>query len=149
MYFIWLGKLWDKPLYDSVLVDIQKLGLQSRVRFVGLVENPLHYFAAADAFALTSREDPFPLVCLEAASTGCPIVCFDKAGGANELVEDDAGIVVPYLDVQRMAESLHFLIREPEIRKQLGRRAREKVLERFDISVGAPKLLKIIEEFLV
>ncbi|MDH6063711.1 hypothetical protein, partial [Umezakia ovalisporum] len=38
-------------------------------------------------------------VCLEAASLGKPILCFDKAGGEPEFVEDDCGFIVPYLDL--------------------------------------------------
>ena len=39
------------------------------------------FFAAANAFALTSREDPFPSVALEALSLGVPVVAFEGSGG--------------------------------------------------------------------
>ena len=123
--------------------------MQSNVRFLGKVGNPLDYFAAADVFALTSREEAFGLVCLEAASTGCPIVCFDRSGGAKEFVGDDAGFIIPYLDVGKMAEKITALISDPKLRKELGSRAADKVRKRFDISMSAPKLLKIIERYLV
>jgi glycosyltransferase involved in cell wall biosynthesis len=94
---------------------------------------------------MVSREDPFPLVCLEAASTGAPIVCFDDAGGTKEFVERDCGFIAPYMDVDAMAGHVLSLLRSEQLRQQLGLRAAEKVRERHTISVAAPKLLKVIE----
>ena len=147
-HFIWLGEPWDRWLYDNTVGEVAKIGLQSRVHFLGSVANPLDYFAAADAFALTSREDPFPLVCLEAASMAAPILCFDKSGGSKEFVETDAGGVLPYLNIKAMGDKIIELIKEPGLREQLGQRGAEKVRERFEVSVGAPKLVKIIERYL-
>jgi glycosyltransferase involved in cell wall biosynthesis len=147
-HFIWLGEPWDRRLYNNTVGEVANIGLQSRVHFLGSVVNPLDYFAAADAFALTSREDPFPLVCLEAASMAAPILCFDKSGGSKEFVETDAGGVLPYLNIEAMGDKIIELIKEPGLREQLGQRGAEKVRERFEVSVGAPKLIKIIERYL-
>ena len=73
------------------------------VHFVGELENPHPLLNACDLFCLPSREDPFPLVMLEAGALGKPMVCFDGAGGAKEFAARGAGIVVPYLDVPAMA----------------------------------------------
>jgi len=115
------------------------------MHFLGHRSNPRDYFAAADVFALTSREDPFPLVNLEAATAEVPTVCFDEAGGSKEFVEDDCGFVVPYLDVEAMAGRVVEILTTPGLRDRLGRRAAEKVRERHDIEVVAPKLLELIE----
>jgi glycosyltransferase involved in cell wall biosynthesis len=101
--------------------------------------------AAADVFALTSREDPYPLVCLEAAALGKPIVCFAGAGGAPEFVEQDCGFVVPYFDVTAMAGRIASLLESADCRIKMGAAARRKVAERHDISVAAPRILEIIE----
>jgi glycosyltransferase involved in cell wall biosynthesis len=67
---------------------------------VEAVSNPLDYLSVFDIFALTSREDPYPLVVLEAALLQKPMVCFEKAGGAQDLIETDAGLIVPYLSLK-------------------------------------------------
>jgi len=103
------------------------------------------YFAAADVFALTSREDPYPLVCLEAAALAKPIICFADAGGMPEFVEEDCGFVVPYLDVEAMADRVIALLDSAECRLTMGANARRKVAERHDISVSAPRIMEIIE----
>jgi hypothetical protein len=64
-------------------------------------------FSAADAFALTSREDPFPTVVLEALSAGLPVVAFDRSGGIPDMLrETGQGDVVPYGDLTAMAATI-------------------------------------------
>lgn len=147
IYFLWVGGPTDSVLFHSIANDIKLLGLEPYIHFVGVQPDPLNYFAACDVFALVSREDPFPLVCLEAASLGKPIVCFDAAGGMKEFVEEDCGFILPYLNTEAMAERILQLIDSPELRDRLGQQARRKVEGHHDVNVLAPKILKIIERF--
>ena len=77
VYFAWIGGGAVQRLEH----DARLLGLSAKMRFTGEVAKPADYFAAADVFAMTSREDPYPLVCLEAAAVAKPIICFADAGG--------------------------------------------------------------------
>jgi hypothetical protein len=94
---------------------------------------------------LLSTEDPYPLVVLEAAALGKPIVCFAGSGGAPEFVENDCGFVVPYLDLEAVAERIAELIEAPELRKRMGTAARMKVQSRHDVNIAAPQILNFIE----
>jgi glycosyltransferase involved in cell wall biosynthesis len=147
LVFVWVGgplTQWEffRLKYDAVQMDIDK-----NVIFTDNVSSHLPYFSQFDIFMLPSREDPFPLVILDAASLSIPIVCFDKAGGASEVVGFDAGIIVPYMDMESMAESIVALIENHDLRKKLGQRAREKVAQ-YDISVGGARILEIIKQSL-
>ena len=86
------------------------------------------------------------MVMLEAACFGVPSLCFDRCGGAPEFVEDDAGFVVPHLDAMAMAEHVIQLAEDRSLRDRLGRGAEKKVRDRYDVSVVAPQILKIIRE---
>jgi glycosyltransferase involved in cell wall biosynthesis len=145
-YFAWIGGSARDVL--EIEHDTRLAGLADKVRFTGSVTKATDYFAAADAFVLTSREDPYPLVCLEAAALGKPIVCFAGAGGMPEFVDEECGFVVPYLDLAAMADRLLTLFDSPERRISLGEAARRKVTERHDISRTAPFILEIIERTL-
>jgi glycosyltransferase involved in cell wall biosynthesis len=147
VHFVWVGGDNEGPAFAALRHDVVHAGLELFVHFTGAVDNPLEHFALFDVFVLTSREDPFPLVNLEVASLTTPIVCFDGAGGAKEFVEDDCGFVVPYLDIEAMAESVVRLIESPALRKRLGDAAADKVRERHDVAKLAPRLLGIIERF--
>ncbi len=142
-YFVWLG---GSPTdVKQLKFDRQLMNLEDRVRVTGSVRSPADYLAAADVFALTSREDPYPLIVLEAAALSKPIVCFANAGGMPEFVEDDCGCVVPYLDLQSMVERLCSLLDSAACRRRMGQAAFKKVTERHDISVTAPRIMDVIE----
>lgn len=145
-HFLWVGGKLEGEDYRNLLHDIQLLGLTERVHFTGEVNNPLDYFAAGDVFAMVSREDPFPLVSLEAASLEKPVLCFNGAGGMSEFVENDAGYIVPYLDLAEMTTKIINLAKDSAVRKQLGQRAAEKVHKHYDTQKGSRHIEAIVRE---
>jgi len=104
-------------------------------------------FAAMDIFALTSREDPFPLVMLEAAAMEVPMICFGKSGGGPEFAAGGAGIVVPYLDVRAFASEVARLADDAERRRAIGKLASKRVADCFTIDRQAPKLRDVIQAY--
>lgn len=112
----------------------------------GELKNLAPYFQAADVFLLPSREDPFPLVCLLAAQSETPVICFAESGGMPEFVGQDAGFVVPYLDTETMAKKCLELLRDSATRTQLGRQGRKKFLEQHSTDAAVPRMLHILRE---
>lgn len=150
IHFVWVGgeaEAKNRQFFE-LQYDIQKLGLEATVHFVGATPNPLDYFAMFDVLAMLSREDPYPIVCLEAALLEKPILCFAGSGGEPEFVEEDCGFVVPYLDLETMAAKIHLLSSSPDLRHALGQRAAQKVKERHDIAIAAAQISRIIARFL-
>jgi glycosyltransferase involved in cell wall biosynthesis/SAM-dependent methyltransferase len=147
-HFVWVGGENAGPNWGALQYDAKHCGLEAYVHFAGAHTNWMDYEALFDVFTLPSREDPFPLVNLEAATLGKPIVCFEGSGGTQEFVEDDIGFVVPYLDVEAMAEKVCALLESPDLRKRFGERARKKVRERHDISVAGPQILGIMQKLM-
>ncbi|WP_294958216.1 glycosyltransferase family 4 protein [uncultured Flavobacterium sp.] len=117
--FIWIGKL---SLADRLVIeaDIKKMGLEDFVDFIGEVPNPHDYLKNCDVFLMSSREDPFPLVCIEVAMLNKPIICFDKATGIAEIIKNGGGFVVPYLEVEKMADKVEYYLNNPEMKYQDG-----------------------------
>jgi glycosyltransferase involved in cell wall biosynthesis len=148
-HFIWVGAKGTKMENHELWHDLKLAGVASRYHETGEVSNPYDYFAAMDAFALLSREDPFPLVCLEAASLCKPILCFEGAGGMPEFVREDAGYVVPYLDVAALADKLKLLSQSVELQTTLGQCAADRVKECHTVDNTAPKLLGVINQFML
>jgi glycosyltransferase involved in cell wall biosynthesis len=139
IHFLWVGG----ALSFELRWDLERLGL-GNVTFVPHTDRALDYFTAMDAFALTSRVDPYPLVCLEAATLGKPILCFDGAGGMTEFVEDDCGFVVPYLELGTMAERIVSLEADRARARALGEAACRKVAARHDIQRAAPEIIELM-----
>ena len=138
--FVWIGQAGDADMAGM----IARLGLQDMVEMVGEVANPAAFFDQASVLLLPSREDPYPLVCLEAAEREVPTVCFDRrAGGIARFVEDDAGIVVPAFDLDAMASAVRELLSDHERCRMLGQAAREKVERLHSIDTVAQTILDL------
>ena len=119
-WFVWVGDCYDARFRRWLEHDATRLGVADRVILAGPRAEPAPYFAAADAFALTSREDPFPMVNMEALSHGLPVAAFEGAGGAVEMLGDGQGVVVPYADVRAMAVALGQLLADPAVTRRRG-----------------------------
>ena len=148
VHFVWAGGDTAGPTRGGLLMDARRLGLGDRIRFVGPLERPAQLFAAMDVFALTSREDPFPLVMLEAAAAGIPFVCFAGGGGASEFADPDAGRVAAYLDLADMAASVSDLLEREEERHVMGQTAAQRVRKRHTVDQAGPVLVDKIRQML-
>jgi len=109
--FIWVGHA-DQEFERRVKARIEELGLQERVLLIGFDPDPLVYYAAASAYALTSREDPFPNVVLESVAVGVPVVAFEATTGATELIIRQGGKLARPFDVNNFAIRLEALLDE-------------------------------------
>jgi glycosyltransferase involved in cell wall biosynthesis len=145
-HFVWIGG--KKERVEAMRKRAQEMSRPDLVHFIGRRADVSSYYAASDVFLLTSREDPFPLVMMEAALRGIPIVCFDHSGGAPEFVQDDAGFVVRAFDIDEMAGKLALLLKSNELRRRMGEAGRRRVLQRHDINTAAPQLAAIIQSAL-
>lgn len=141
-HFIWIGYI--PPHLEYYLKnDIAQSDLCDYIDFVGVFENPYPAFSESSVFLMTSRQDPFPLVCLEHALLEKPIICFDKGTGISEFVEDNAGKVVPYFDIEAVVDSLEFYYSNPTLCTLTGKIAGEKALN-YDINIQAKKIVDLI-----
>jgi glycosyltransferase involved in cell wall biosynthesis len=143
---LWLGG--NRYEQRQSLHELSRFGLTDRCQFIEENDTPANFYAALDAFALTSREDPFSVAMLEAGLASLPIVCFQDSGGAPEFVEQDAGICVPYGNVAMMAEALLDLIGDESKRSSMGICAQRKVINNYTLDTQAPKILTILKEFI-
>jgi glycosyltransferase involved in cell wall biosynthesis len=147
--FRWIGGTLPNRALSTLTEDIACLGLHDRVAVIPHRPDVDALLAAADVFISTSREDPNPLVVLEAAATGCPVVCFQSAGGAEELADAGGGTAVPYLDASAMADAVLALAQSPKERERLGRNARMLVTDGNAPQVVAEKVATVLRRYVV
>lgn len=101
------------------------------VIFTGRRTDVGRLLAAADIFAMPSREEPFGLVFLEAMAMKLPVVALDS-GGTPEVVQDGVtGLLSQLGDVDRLADHVRDLIGDPVRREMMGARGRQEVEANF------------------
>ncbi len=147
--FRWIGGTLPNRALSTLTEDIACLGLHDQVAVIPHRPDVDALLAAADVFISTSREDPNPLVVLEAAATGCPVVCFRSAGGAEELADAGGGKAVPYLDTSAMADAVLALIESPKERERMGKEARMIVTHGNIPQVVAEKVATVLRQCVV
>jgi UDP-glucose:(heptosyl)LPS alpha-1,3-glucosyltransferase len=116
------------------------LGIASRVRFAGTMEDVRPWYGAADSFVLPSLYDPFPNAALEAMACGLPVVTTPQCGTAELIEEGVNGFVVKALVVDALADRLARL--DVPTAQAMGRRARERA-EGFSLQSMAERLLTL------
>ncbi|MFT3929004.1 MAG: glycoside hydrolase family 99-like domain-containing protein [Spongiibacteraceae bacterium] len=130
-HFIWIGH-WHiemEQLISSIVAADPDL--QAHLHFTGLTEKTDVYYAGADALALTSREDPFPSVVLEAMEVGLPVVAFDGAGGFCSLLREGCGSLVSFENTYEFARALLDLITNQDKTTSISQYAKERVEREF------------------
>ena len=120
---------------NEIVKMCRQLGLESRVDFLGHVNNPVPIYRDAEIFAFPSRCDGFGMVLVEAMSQGCACVSCDYKGRQGEIIcNEDQGILVPIDDVNAFSKALDTMIKDDETRRKIQvksiERARDYSLEK-------------------
>jgi glycosyltransferase involved in cell wall biosynthesis len=141
--FRWVGR--QKGPWPGDLAV--RTGVDDMVDMAGETADPYPQLARMDVFTLTSRDDPFPLVVLEAMALGRPVVAFDVGGVREQL--GDAGVVVPAGDTGAMAEAVVALLDDPVARDELGVRAAARARDLWDVGPFRQSVAHAVERALV
>jgi glycosyltransferase involved in cell wall biosynthesis len=140
IHFVWIGVKKSGEYYEQICYDIEKLGIQEHITFIEQTPDAIELINCLDIFTLPSREDPFPLVMLEAALAKKTIIGFEKTGGCSEFVETDAGVLVSYMNTNAMALKILDLYKNKNLAIQLGENAHEKVLNKYSFENSVVKI---------
>ncbi len=130
VYFLWLGN-FEPQLEQEIQQAITESGFDKFFIFPGLDYDTDVYYAGADIYALTSREDPFPSVVLEALDAQTPVVAFSAAGGAAEILARGGGVLVDEMSDRAFSAGLIELLDFPDKIKELARSGKRIIDEGF------------------
>jgi glycosyltransferase involved in cell wall biosynthesis len=140
LHFVWVGGQ-DGEAVRQLRWDVERSSASGCVSWIPALDDPSDYLRSLDILAITSRDDPQPLVALEAGACGVPVVCFR---GNALLVDDTCGRVVPYLDLEQFAAAVRALADDGPLRATLGANLAERVRANHDVAVNAPLIAEVI-----
>ena len=134
----------DGPLKSEVLQQAISLGIADHVVFEGFQADVRPFLQTADAFILTSEREGMPLSILEAMACGLPCIVTDVGGNSEVVVDGSSGLVVPSESPEKAADAIVFLAKHPEERLRMGKNARTRVCEEFDLDKSMARIERII-----
>jgi len=130
------------PLEKRIREQIISLGIKEHVEMIGRISHDrllsFYHEGAVDAVVLPSIDlgsgthEGIPVALIEAMAYGIPVIS-TKTGGIPELLNDEAGVMVPDKDATALAEAIEQMIRNPALRERIAEKGYTVVRERFAI----------------
>ena len=123
-------------------------GLADTVTFAGRQADVASYLQSADIFFFPSRREGMPNVLLEAMASGLACVA-SSIGGSVDLIEHGrTGYLASLDDEEGMAGIIQALLGDAERSRELGRAARQAVVDGFSLEVTADRYAHLYRELL-
>jgi len=129
-YFVWVGH-WERHMETRINARLEGHELAHHFIFPGRTDDTDLYYAGADIFVLASREDPFPSTVVEALSVSIPVIGFSGAGGFENLLNQDCGLLVPPGDIDGLAGAIISLVQDEARARKLGEHGSRLIKEKF------------------
>ncbi|MFW6018970.1 MAG: glycosyltransferase [Bacteroidales bacterium] len=156
-YLIELGKLLsadtenfqiqiagDGPLREQLQASIKQHRLSGNITLAGFQSDLSEFYQSIDVFVLPSRWEGFGYVMAEAMLYQVPVVAFDISSNPEIIQEGETGFLCPIGDIRKLKEAIIYLKDNPDKRIEMGKNARERVLNHFTIEKSVQKMENLI-----
>lgn len=149
----------EGPEEPRLRAMVHRHGLSANVHFAGGVEKVELAYPALDILLQTSRSEAMPLAVIEAMACGVPVVGL-SVGGVAEIIKAGVtgipispvewpGVLSPYPgDWPGIAQAALELIDDPERRRSMGRAARDRAVELFDLARQAAQTASLFHRLI-
>lgn len=121
------------------------LGIADAVVFSPFTERPEEVYPALDVFVLPSLNEGLPLALLEAMSCGCAAIATAVGGVAEVIATSEVGWLVPPANVPALAGAMRNALHEGDALRDVGARARDRVMRHFNASRQFELLAELLE----
>jgi glycosyltransferase involved in cell wall biosynthesis len=140
--FIWLG---DGNLLEKFQ---KKTADESQIHFLGFRENVRTYYSEASIYFQPSLKENHSYSVLDAMANGLPSVVSNVGGQPESIKEGISGYLCEPGDSASFTEKLMMLIDHPDMRSEMGKRAKDYAFKNFHPKEYEKKLLKVYRKAL-
>jgi len=124
----------DKDNPNSLsLQDLKKWEDLGVIKYLGRQSDVLPYLAQKGVFVLPSYREGTPRAILEAMSVGLPIITFNTPGCRETVINDENGFLVPFKEVDALADKILYFINNPTKVIEMGRKSRLLVESKYNV----------------
>ncbi len=141
-------------LEKQLQARIERLGLQDHVTLVGSLDQSqvLEFYRTSDIFVLAcvtaqnGDRDGIPIVLMEAMSCELPVISTPLTGIPDLVRDEETGLFIDERDAAGLANALERLISDENMRQHLGKRARQTILQEFEVRHNVTQLAEIFRQ---
>ncbi len=130
----------------------KKKGLENCVKVIGpkYGEEKYDEFLSSDIFAFPTfySKETFGLVNLEAMQFSLPVISTNEGGISEVVINDETGFIIEPKNVDQLAEKLKLLIKNKELREEMGRKGKERFFDYYTVLHFEQNLKKVFDKIL-
>lgn len=136
----------DGPMYDDCKSVIHRLKLQNDVYMLGTRKDARELINDMDIVTMFSKWEGLPIAIIEAMFAQKPVVS-SSVGGIPEIIDEGtSGFMIDGLDINEGAERILYLLKDKNLRMNIGRAAQQKAIECFSKERMVRNYVKIYRE---
>ncbi len=140
-----IGHVMDDEYYQELQNNIENYQLSAQFHFFQFIEQASSYMACFDVVALTTYEETFGLVLIEAMQAGVAVIG-SNAGGVPEIIHDKvSGLLFTSRDSESLSKKIEYYYDNPEARKEIALQGKSFVEIDFSEEQHKKALNEIIE----
>ncbi len=122
--FLLYGDIDSENPASLTSAELAKIKSEAIVTVRGYSTNVEKIFSEANIIILPSYREGFPKVLIEAAACGRAVVTTDVPGCRDAIISGETGILVPVKDPQKLADAIHYLVSNKDLRVSMGNAGR-------------------------
>jgi glycosyltransferase involved in cell wall biosynthesis len=115
----------EGPERENLEKQIKDLNLTGNVKLIGFKSNLQDYYAQAEVFVLSSRNEGYPNVLVEAMGMGCACVAVDCEYGPSEIINNGInGLLVNQQDTVALSEAIDKILNNSSLKSKFSEKAK-------------------------
>ncbi len=143
--FVIFGRGKEEP---ALREQARSLQIEECLVFAGFRSDIERFYTAMDLSVLTSLSEGLSISLLESMNHGVPVVVTRVGGNAEVVVDGETGYLVPPRDTAGFVDRVVKLLRDPNLRAQMGDAGRRRIEGRFHMKRTAERYLRVYEDLL-
>ena len=139
----------EKDLFAKMHSIVKETNMQERVIFTGYVadEDLAVFYQNSELFVLPSKFEPFGMTTQEAMSCGKSVIASKFGGIRNVIDEGKTGLLVDPTNYDEFSAAMLKLLKNPELKEQIGQNARNLILQKFSWEGIANQFIDFFNKF--
>lgn len=130
------GDAPEKEDKDELITLTKELEIEDKVNFKGHVSNVAPLMRKNLFTVLTSKTEGLPMSLIESMANSSTVISYDIKYGPKDIITDNVdGILIKKDDIDGLAESMLYLLDNPEIAIEMGKKAKEKAKNKYSSSI--------------